>query len=85
MSSHLIFFNMLLRNNFKRKKRKSEIMKKAVVFYIICDFVDSDVLYELKYVCRKFMQLILLKEKLENKTLKIQIKRIKNKIVLYIY
>ena len=77
MSTNFIFFNMLLQKSVKKRMRKSEVLKKALVFYTICEYSDVNTLYEIKYVCKKFMELIKSKDCLDNKTLRVQISRMK--------
>jgi|LauGreDrversion4_2_1035121.scaffolds.fasta_scaffold4285238_1 hypothetical protein len=77
----MIYFKMLFPNCFRVRKKKSEVLKKPLVFYLICDLVDAETVYEIKYVCKKFQELVKDKDNVDNKALKIQIKRMKNKIV----
>jgi hypothetical protein len=81
MTTNMIYFKMLFPLCFRAKKKKSEALKKPLIFYLICDFVDTETVYEMKYVCKKFQELVKDKDSVDNKALKTQIRRMKDKIV----
>ena len=64
---------------FNLKPKYSKILKKPTVFYIICNFLSDEELFELYYTCHKFHEMIGNEVILENKILKTSLKKLKKK------
>lgn len=71
----------LMGKNYKLnlKPKYFKIMKKQVVFYLICNYLSQEELFELYWSCRTFKQMIQEDIELENKILKYSIKRLKER------
>ncbi len=82
MNTNLIF---LYRDNFKIYNKKfKKILKKPVIFFILCGYLDEETLYELKHVCKVFSELMKKSIETDYKVLKIQLERIRIKKVINI-
>jgi len=71
-----------LRNGKKKKIErgyKNHLFKglKQPAFYTLCDFLDTETIFELRYVCLASKKLILNDDILENLTLKLELKKLK--------
>jgi hypothetical protein len=53
-------------------------LSKPNIFYLLLDFLDSDTMYELKYVNKAFWKLIHSNTKYENAVLKIELEKMKS-------
>jgi hypothetical protein len=74
-----------LGENFKIYKKKfKKTLKKPVVFFILCGFLDEETLYELKHVCKAFSELMKKSIEVDYKVLKIHLERIRTKKVIII-
>ncbi len=71
----------LMGKNYKLnlKPKYFKIMKKQVIFYLICNYLSREELFELYWSCRTFKQLIQEDIELENKILKYSIVKLKER------
>ena len=83
-NNKVVFHNYLLLMRLLKKKlifkenKAKKIMKVPLIFLIIADFLDDATIYQLKYVCASFLKNVRNNIKVENRTLYVQIKRIRN-------
>lgn len=87
MNTNLIFmYKQALGNEFKIKNKKfKKTLKKPLIFFLILQYLDEETIFEVKYVCQAFFNLILTKIELDYICLKQQLKRIRDKKVFFIY
>ena len=73
--------NFLIIQYYKIKQavneKKSKKFRSPLIFYNICEFLDDDSLFELKFVCVSSRKFIQNDEKLENITLKLELKKLR--------
>jgi len=82
---NLMFFQANDMINFFKKKylyKNYHIMKKGPIFQNFAEFLDDESLLEIKYTCRKFKQKIESAHDLNNRAIKAELKKVKEKLVI---
>ena len=81
--------NFLIIQYYKIKQavneKKSKKFRSPLIFYNICEFLDDDSLFELKFVCVSSRKFIQNDEKLENITLKLELKKLRKLNVTFLF
>ena len=76
--NYLLLMRLLKKKLIFRENKAKKTIKVPLIFFIIVDFLDDDSLYQIKFVCTSFLRNVKNNIKVENRTLKIQINRIRS-------
>lgn len=87
MNTNLLFFyKQLYGEKFRMTNKKiKKTLKKPVVFFIMMEFLDKETVYEVRYVCKTFAELLSKNMETDYKVLKVTSEKIRMKKVIFFW